>query len=193
MKKALIKGAKLLAINIAILIGSTIILYLFSIAIGITLSNAIFKDTDTSVYAVNVFIRICFSIISILIIYISHAKNSDARREFLNVLGSQKYDRKEDIKTLIKTKEFYVECTVFVIVSVIMLFLKNPPAWIFIFGQLILPFTLWQDVGTLLMRNPPQWIFLVAIIIFPFVNLWNHTTVRKKWAGERVRFAPSES
>ena len=43
MKKALTKGAKLLAINIAILIGSTIILYLFSIAIGITISNAIFK------------------------------------------------------------------------------------------------------------------------------------------------------
>ena len=43
MKKALTKGAKLLAINIAILIGSTIILYLFSIAIGITLSTLFSK------------------------------------------------------------------------------------------------------------------------------------------------------
>ena len=189
MKKSLIKGAKLLAINIGILIGSTIILYLFSIAIGITISNAIFKDTYTSIYAVNVFIRICFSIISILIICISHVKNSDARKEFLNVLGAQKYDRKEDIKALIKTKEFYVECAVFVVVNVIMFFLKNPPALIFIIGQLILPFTLWQDVGTLLLRNPPQWIFLAAILIFPFVNLWHHTAVHKQWASERIRFA----
>ena len=193
MKKALIKGAKLLAINIAILIGSTIILYLFSIAIGITISNAIFKDTYTSIYAVNVFIRICFSAISILIICISHVKNSDARREFLNVLGSQKYDRKEDIKALIKTKEFYVECAVLVVVNVIMFFLKNPPALIFIIGQLILPFSLWQDVGILLMRNPPQWIFLVAILAFPFVNLWHHTAVRKKWASERLHFGNSST
>ena len=192
MKKELIKGAKLLAINIGILIGSTIILYLFSIAIGITISNAIFKDTYTSIYAVNVFIRICFSIVSILIICISHVKNSEARKEFLNVLGAQKYDRKEDIKALIKTKEFYVECAVFVVVNVIMFFLKNPPALIFIIGQLILPFTLWQDVGTLLMINPPQWIFLVAIIVFPFLNLWHHTAIHKKWASERLHRAPQE-
>ena len=189
MKNAIIKGAKLLAINIAILIGSTIILYLFSIAIGITICNAIFKDTYTSIYAVNVFIRICFSAISILIICISHVKNSESRREFLNALGAQKYNRKEDIKTLIKTKEFYVECAVFVVVNVIMFFLKNPPALIFIIGQLILPFTLWQDVGTLLMINPPQWIFLVAILVSPLINLWHHTAVHKKWAGERIRLA----
>ena len=187
MKKVLIKGAKLLAINIAILIGSTIILYLFSIAIGITIFNAIFKDTYTSIYAVNVFIRICFSIVSILIICISHVKNRDARKKFLNVLGAQKYDRKEDIKALIKTKEFYVECAVFVVVNVIMFFLKNPPALIFIIGQLILPFTLWQDVGTLLMINPPQWVFLVAILVSPFINLWHHTAVHKQWASERIR------
>ena len=186
MKKALIKGAKLLAINIAILIGSTIILYLFSIVIGITISNAIFKDTDDSIYAVNVFIRICFSAISILIICIPHVKNSEARRGFLNALGAQKYDRKEDIKALIKTKEFYVECAVFVVVNVIMFFLKNPPALIFIIGQLILPFSLWQDVGILLMRNPPQWIFLVAVLVSPFINLWHHTAVHKQWASERL-------
>ena len=192
MKKALIRGAKLFAINIAVLIGSTIILYLFSIAIGITISNAIFKDTYTSIYAVNVFIRICFSIVSILIICISHVKNSEARRGFLNALGAQKYDRKEDIKALIKTKEFYVECAVFVVVNVIMFFLKNPPALIFIIGQLILPFALWQDVGMLLMINPPQWIFLVAIIVFPFLNLWHHTAIHKKWASERLHRAPQE-
>ena len=192
MKKALIRGAKLFAINIAVLIGSTIILYLFSIAIGITISNAIFKDTYTSIYAVNVFIRICFSIVSILIICISHVKNSEARKEFLNVLGAQKYDRKEDIKALIKTKEFYVECAVFVVVNVIMFFLKNPPALIFIIGQLILPFTLWQDVGTLLMINPPQWIFLVAILVSPLINLWHHTAVHKLWASERIRLAEKE-
>ena len=189
MKKALTKGAKLLAINIAILIGSTIILYLFSIAIGITISNAIFKDTYTSIYEVNVFIRICFPIISALIICISHVKNTTARKEFLNVLGAEKYSRKEDFKKVIKTKEFYIECTVFTVLYIVAFFISNPPAWIFIFGQLILPFTLWQDVGTLLMRNPPQWIFLVAILAFPFVNLWHHTAVHKQWASERIHLA----
>ena len=189
MKKALIKGAKLLAINIGILIGSTIILYLFSIAILITIFNAIFSDADTGIYAVNVFIRVCFPIISTLIICISRVKNTTARKEFLNVLGAGKYNRKEDFKQVIKTKEFYIECIVFTVIYIVAFFISNPPAWIFIFGQLILPFTLWQDVGAFLIRNPPQWIFLVAILVFPFVNLWHHTAVHKQWASERIHLA----
>lgn len=188
MKNAIIKAAKLLAINIAILIGSTIILYLFSIAILVTISNAIFGNADAGIYAVNIFIRICYPIISTLIVCVSHAKNTAARKEYLHALEAKRYDRKEDIKQLAKTKEFWVECAVVAVLYIIAFFISNPPAWIFIFGQLILPFTLWQDVGILLLRNPPQWIFLVSILIFPFVNLWHHSALHKQWASERIRF-----
>ena len=187
MKNAIIKAAKLFAVNMAILIGSTIILYLFSVAILVTIFNAIFDNADAGIYAVNVFIRICLPIISALIICIPHASNTTARKAFLNDLGAEWYNRKEDLKKVIRTKEFYIECAVFAVVNIVMFFIKNPPAWIFILGQLILPFTLWQDVGSFLMRNPPQWIFLVAILVFPVVNLWHHTAVHKKWASERMR------
>ncbi|MBQ7392200.1 MAG: hypothetical protein IJV73_05890 [Clostridia bacterium] len=193
MKNAIIKAAKLFAVNIAILIGGIIILYLFSIAILVTIFNAIFGDTDTGIYAVNVFIRICLPIISTLIICIPHARNTTARKAFLNDLGAEWYNRKEDLIKVIKTKEFYIECAVFVVVNILMFFIKNPPAWIFILGQFILPFTLWQDVGTFLMRNPPQWIFLVAIPVFPFINLWHHTALHKRWAGERIRLGEQRS
>ena len=187
MKDAIIKAVKLLLISTAVLIGSTIILYLLSVALFSTVFNAIFGDPDRGTYAVNVFIRVCFPVISALVICIPHARNTTTRRAFLNTLGSEQYDRKEDFKKMVRTKEFYIECAVFVVVNMIMFFLKNPPAWIFILGQFILPFTLWQDVGSFLMRNPPQWIFLVAIVIFPFFNLWHHTAVHKKWASERIR------
>lgn len=51
MKNEIKKGAKLLVINLAILIGSTIVLYLFSIAILLTLFNAIFGDERVGMYA----------------------------------------------------------------------------------------------------------------------------------------------
>lgn len=187
MKNAIKKAAKLLAINIGILIGSTIILYLFSIAILVTIFNAIFNDTDIGIYAVNVFIRVCFPIVSALVICIPHIKNTTARKDFLNALEAKGYDRREDLKQMVKTKDFYLECIVFTLIYVVAFFIPNPPAWIFILGKLILPFNLWQDVGAFLMRNPPQWIYLVAIFIFPIINLWHHTAVHKKWAGERIR------
>ena len=108
MKNAIIKAAKLLAINIAILIGSTIILYLFSIAILVTIFNAIFSDADIGMYAVNVFIRVCFPIVSALVICIPRIKNTSVRKEFLNALEAKRYDRKEDLKQVIKTKDFYI-------------------------------------------------------------------------------------
>lgn len=189
MKNEIKKGAKLLVINLAILIGSTIVLYLFSIAILLTLFNAIFGDERVGMYALNVFIRICFSVISALVICIPYIRSTEERKAFLSVLEAKKYNRKEDAMVLIKTKAFYVECAVFILVNLIMFLLKNPPAWIFMLGTLILPFNLWQDVGTLLMVNPPQWVFLVAILVFPIFNLWLRTEIHKKWASERLHFA----
>ena len=131
MKDAIIKAVKLLLISTAVLIGSTIILYLLSVALFSTIFNAIFGDPDRGTYAVNVFIRLCFPVISALVICIPHARNTTTRRAFLNTLGSEQYDRKEDFKKMVRTKEFYIECAVFVVVNMIMFFLKNPPAWIF--------------------------------------------------------------
>ncbi len=189
MKNAIKKAAKLLLINTGVLIGSTMILYLLSIILLVTIFNAIFGDPDRGMYAVNVFIRVCLPIISALVICIPRTRNTTTRRAFLNTLGSEQYDRKEDLKKVIKNKELYAECIVYIILNIIMFFIPNPPEWIFFIATLIFPFSLWDDAGILFMVNPPQWIFLVAILVFPFINLWHHTAVHKKWASERIRLA----
>lgn len=198
MKKAtrdtIKKIVKLTLINVVILIGAMMVLYLLSIALFATIFNAILGDSDKGMYAVNVLLRICLPAVTTLTLCIPHVKNATFRREFLNVLGADKYDRKADLKKLAKTKEFIIECILFAVIYVVMFFTPEPPKWIFIASTFVFPFgSLWNDAGILFMSNPPQWIFLVAIIVFPFVNLWHHTAVRKKWAGERMRFAPSES
>lgn len=192
MKDAAIKAAKLLAINAGILIGSVMVLYLFSILIVLSIFNAIFTNLYQSVYAVNVFIRLCYPIISALVIWVPFARDTTARKTFLNTIGAEKYNRKEDAKSVIKTKEFYIGCVVFTIVNTVMFLIPNPSPLIFILAKLILPVTIWRDVGVLLINNPPQWIFLIAILVFPFINLWHHTAVRKRWARERIRFANEE-
>ena len=187
MKNALIKAAQLLLINTGILIGSTMVLYLFSIAVLVTVFNAIFGDSERGMYALNAFIRICYPIISALIICIPHGRSTTVRREYLNSIGTEFYDRKADMKNVLKNKIFYAECAVFVLVYVVAFFISNPPAWIFMVASLIFPFSLWQDVSVLFVANPPQWIFLLAILVFPFFNLWHHTKVHRQWASERIR------
>ena len=198
MKKAtrdtIKKIVKLTLINVVILIGAMMVLYLLSIALFSTIFNAILGDPDKGMYAVNVLLRICLPAVTTLTLCIPHVKNATFRREFLNVLGADKYDRKADLKKLANTKEFIIECILFTVIYVVMFFTPEPPKWIFIASTFVFPFgSLWNDAGILFMSNPPQWIFLVAIIVFPFVNLWHHTAARKKWAGERMRFSPSES
>lgn len=158
------KPVKLFLINAALLIGSVMLLNLLGVTLFATIFNAIMGNPVSGAYATNVFIRICLPFANGLAICIPHARNAEARREFLDVLGAEKYDRKADFKALAKTKQFRNECIIFTILYVIMFFIAMPP----------------------------KWVFLVAIPAFPFINLWHHTAVRKKWAGERIRFAPSE-
>ena len=158
------KPVKMFFINVALLIGGVILLNLLAVTLFATIFNAIMGNPVSGAYATNVFIRICLSCINGLAICIPHARNAEARREFLNVLGAEKYDRKADFKTLAKTKEFRNECIIFTILYVIMFFIAMPP----------------------------KWVFLVAILVFPFINLWHHTVVRKRWASERIRLANEE-
>ena len=158
------KPVKLFLINAALLIGSVMLLNLLGVTLFATIFNAIMGNPVSGAYATNVFIRICLPFANGLAICIPHARNAEARREFLDILGAEKYDRKADFKALAKTKQFRNECIIFTILYVIMFFIAMPP----------------------------KWVFLVAIPAFPFINLWHHTAVRKKWAGERIRFAPSE-
>ena len=158
------KPVKLFLINAALLIGSVMLLNLLGVTLFATIFNAIMGNPVSGAYATNVFIRICLPFANGLAICIPHARNAEARREFLDVLGAEKYDRKADFKALAKTKQFRNECIIFTILYVIMFFIAMPP----------------------------KWVFLVAIPVFPFINLLHHTSVRKKWAGERIRFAPSE-
>ena len=162
MKRSVIK---LFLINVALLIGGSMLVYLLSITLFATIFNAIMGNPVSGAYATNVFMRVCLLFINGLAICIPHAKDADARREFLNDLGADKYDRKADFKVIAKTKDFRNECIVFTILYVVML----------------------------LISMSPKWVYVIGILAFPFINLWHHTAVRKKWAGERMRFAPSES
>ena len=158
------KPVKLFFINLALLIGGTILVYLLSITLFATIFNAIMGNPVSGAYATNVFMRICLPVINGLAICIPHARNAEARRDFLNAIGAEKYDRKADFKALVKTKDFRNECIVFSILYIVMFFISMSP----------------------------KWIFLVAILVFPFVNLWHHTAVRKQWASERIRLANEE-
>ena len=155
------KPVKLFFINLALLIGGTMLVYLLSITLFATIFNAIMGNPVSGAYATNVFMRICLPVINGLAICIPHARNAEARRDFLNVIGAEKYDRKADFKALVKTKDFRNECIVFSILYIVMFFISMSP----------------------------KWIFLVAILVFPFINLWHHTAVRKQWASERIRLA----
>ena len=157
------KPVKLFLINAALLIGSVMLLNLLGVTLFATIFNAIMGNPVSGAYATNVFIRICLPFANGLAICIPHARNAEARREFLDVLGAEKYDRKADFKALAKTKQFRNECIIFAILYIGVIFLFKP--W---------------------------WICVIGILAFPFIHLWHHTAVRKKWAGERIRFAPSE-
>ena len=157
------KPVKLFFINLALLIGSTILLRLLSVTVFNTIFNAIMGNPYLGAWASIIFVRICMMFANGLAICIPHARNAEARREFLDVLGAEKYDRKADFKALAKTKQFRNECIIFAILYIGVIFLFKP--W---------------------------WICVIGILAFPFINLWHHTAVRKKWAGERIRFAPSE-
>ena len=158
------KPVKLFFINLALLIGGTILVYLLSITLFATIFNAIMGNPVSGAYATNVFMRICLPVINGLAICIPHARNAEARRDFLNAIGAEKYDRKADFKALAKTKDFRNECIVFTILYIVMFFISMSP----------------------------KWIFLVAILVFPFINLWHHTAVRKQWASERIHFANND-
>ena len=158
------KPVKLFFINLALLICGTILVYLLSITLFATIFNAIMGNPVSGAYATNVFMRICLPVINGLAICIPHARNAEARRDFLNAIGAEKYDRKADFKALVKTKDFRNECIVFSILYIVMFFISMSP----------------------------KWIFLVAILVFPFINLWHHTAVHKRWASERIRFASGE-
>ena len=187
MRDTIKRTVKLTVISVAILIGSMMVLYLLSIALFATIFNAILGDPDKGMYAVNVLLRICLPAVTTLTLCIPHVKNSTVRREFLNALGADRYDRKADIIKLAKAKDFFIECAIFTAIYAVMFFIPEPPKWLFIACTFIFPFgNLWNDAGILFMTNPPQWIFLVSIFIFPFVNLWHQTAVHKKWASERM-------
>ena len=158
MKRSAIK---LFLINVALLIGGSMLVYLLSITIFATIFNAIMGNPVSGAYATNVFMRVCLLCINGLAICIPHARDAEARRAFLNVLGAEKYDRKADFKALAKTKNFRNECIIFTILYVVMF----------------------------LISMAPKWVYIVGILAFPLINLWHHTAVHKQWASERIRLA----
>ena len=106
------KGMKLFLISVALLIGGRLLVYLLSVTVFATIFNAIMGNPVSGIYATNVFMRICLPVINGLGICIPHARDAEARREFLDMLGADKYDRKADFKAIAKTKQFRNECIV---------------------------------------------------------------------------------
>lgn len=157
------KPAKMFFINLVLLIGSMMLLRLLSVTVFNTIFNAILGNPYWGAWASLIFVRICMMFANGLAICIPHARNAEARRAFLDVLGADKYDRKADLKTLAKTKQFRNECIIFAILY----------------------------IGVILLFKP-WWICVIGILAFPFINLWHHTAVRKAWAGERIRLAQDE-
>ena len=158
------KPVKIFFINLAIMFGASMFLRLLSVTIFATIFNAIMGNPVSGGYVTNVFVRLGTMVFNVLAICIPHARNAEARREFLNVLGAEKYDRKADFKTLAKTKQFRTECIIFTILYIVVIILLKP--W---------------------------WICVIGILAFPFINLWHHTAVRKKWASERLHFGNSST
>ena len=154
------KPVKLFLINAALLIGSVMLLNLLGVTLFATIFNAIMGNPYFGSWASIIFVRICMMFANGLAICIPHARDAEARREFLDSLGADKYDRKADFKALAKTKQFRTECIIFAILYIGVIFLFKP--W---------------------------WICVIGILAFPFINLWHHTAVRKAWAGERIRLA----
>lgn len=155
------KPAKLFFINLAVLIGSTMLLRLLSLTIFNTIFNAIMGNPYLGSYASIIFVRICMMFANGLAICIPHARNEEAHRAFLNELQAEKYDRKADFKALAKTKQFRSECIIFAILY----------------------------IGVIILLKP-WWICVIGILFFPVINLWHHTAVRKQWASERLHLAP---
>ena len=98
------KPVKMFFINLAILIGSTMLLRLLSVTVFNTIFNAIIGNPYWGSWASVIFVRICMMFANGLAICVPHARNAEARREFLNVLGAEKYDRKADFKALFERK-----------------------------------------------------------------------------------------
>lgn len=156
------KPVKQFFINLALLIGGSMLVYLLSISLFATIFNAIMGNPVSGAYATNVFMRVCLLCINGFAICIPHARDAEARRAFLDVLGADKYDRKADFKALAKTKSFRNECIIYTILYVVMFVISMSP----------------------------KWVYIVGIFAFPFVNLWHHTAVHKQWASERLHLAP---
>ncbi|MBE6566963.1 MAG: hypothetical protein E7659_07680 [Ruminococcaceae bacterium] len=159
------KFVKLFFINLAFFIGGFLLLRLLAVTLFATIFNAIFGNPKTGMYATDVFIRICLTVINGLAICIPHGRSEEARRAFLKELGAEKYDRKAALKALVKTKDFRSECIIYAIIYVTLA----------------------------LIATRPKWIFVVATLFFPLINLWHHTAVHKAWAGERIRLAEQQS
>ena len=158
------RPAKLFFINLALLIGGIMLLNLLALTVFATIFNAIMGNPNSGAYATNVFIRVCLMAFNGFAICVPHARDAEARREFLNALGAEKYDRKSDFKALAKSKQFRTECIIFAILY----------------------------IGMFVFSMSPKWVFAVGILVFPFINLWHHTALHKQWASERIRLAEQQ-
>ena len=119
------------------LIISLVVLLLLPIVcsnIILTIFNGIFGP-DSGTMATNIFMHICFPIISGGIMFIIKFKNSEDKRNYLKSMEGVEYDSKLDLSRILKDKDFRVECIVFAVIFIIIAIIGDPSLIMYIFAS----------------------------------------------------------
>ena len=143
------------------LVISLIVLFLLPIVcsnILVTIFNAIFGP-DNGIIAANVFLHICFPIISAGVIFVIKFRNSEDKRNYLNSMEGMEYDFKIDLSKTIRDKYFYVECIVFAVIFILVALIGDP---------------------SIIM-------YILASALFFGLNLLLSCGFHKKWCEQRLR------
>ena len=131
------------------MIGSTVLLTVF---------NAIL-DEFRGIYATNICMQLILPIATAVLTYILKFKDAESRREYLKSSEGTEYDKKQDVRNILKSREYIIETSVF--------------AFIFIFISLV--------------GAPPFILYLMFCFAFAAFNLFAWAKLHKKWHGERLR------
>ena len=140
---------------------SLLILLLLPLILGniiLTVFNGIFGP-DNGLWITNLFMRICFPIISAAIIFFIKFKNSEEKRNYLKSMEGMEYDTRKDVSIILKSKDFRIECTVF--------------SALFIFYALI--------------GDPSLIMYIILSALFILVNLYLTQRYHKSCCDQRMR------
>lgn len=121
MKKIVITFCIYLFVSLAVL-------FLLPIAcsnIVLTVFNSIFGEFE-GLAATNIFMHICFPVLSALIVLIVKFKSGEEKRNYLKSMEHSEYDFRRDVKAIIKSRDFCVECAIFALIFIVISLIGDP-------------------------------------------------------------------